>query len=105
MRGERSATVTDAAILAPKTDGVIIVYRAGRTPRSALRRAKAVLDRYAAGQDLSVADVDNVLTILTLGNFLARCGASGPISADAGIPPEPPRPFPLTARLKRICAP
>lgn len=69
------------------------------------QRAKAVLDRYAAGQDLSVADVDNVLTILTLGNFLARCGASGPISADAGIPPEPPRPFPLTARLKRICAP
>ena len=45
--------VTDAAILAPKTDGVIIVYRAGRTPRSALRRAKAVLE-HVRGKVLGV---------------------------------------------------
>ena len=45
--------VTDAAILAPKTDGVIIVYRAGRTPRSALRRAKSVLE-HVRGKVLGV---------------------------------------------------
>ena len=45
--------VTDAAILAPKTDGVVIVYRAGRTPRSALRRAKSVLE-HVRGKVLGV---------------------------------------------------
>jgi capsular exopolysaccharide synthesis family protein len=36
--------VTDAAILASKTDGTLIVYRVGRTARSALKRAKALLE-------------------------------------------------------------
>jgi capsular exopolysaccharide synthesis family protein len=36
--------VTDAAILASKTDGTLIVYRVGRTARSALKRAKILLE-------------------------------------------------------------
>jgi polysaccharide biosynthesis transport protein len=36
--------VTDAAILASKVDGTVIVYRAGKIARSALRRAKALLE-------------------------------------------------------------
>jgi len=36
--------VTDAAILASKVDGTLIVYRVGRTARAALRRAKVLLD-------------------------------------------------------------
>jgi len=36
--------VTDAAILASKMDGTLIVYRVGQTPRAALRRAKALLE-------------------------------------------------------------
>jgi hypothetical protein len=36
--------VTDAAILASKMDGTLIVYRVGRTARAALRRAKVLLD-------------------------------------------------------------
>jgi len=36
--------VTDAAILASKTDGTLIVYRVGRTARSALKRAKSLLE-------------------------------------------------------------
>ncbi len=36
--------VTDAAILASKTDGALIVYRVGRTARAALKRAKALLE-------------------------------------------------------------
>lgn len=36
--------VTDAAILASKTDGTLIVYRVGRTARSALKRAKTLLE-------------------------------------------------------------
>lgn len=40
--------VTDAAILASKTDGTLIVYRVGRTARSALKRAKALLENVRA---------------------------------------------------------
>ncbi len=36
--------VTDAAILASKVDGTMIVYRVGRTARVALKRAKALLE-------------------------------------------------------------
>jgi capsular exopolysaccharide synthesis family protein len=36
--------VTDAAILSSKTDGTLIVYRVGRTARSALKRAKTLLE-------------------------------------------------------------
>ncbi len=36
--------VTDAAILSPKVDGVVLVYQAGRIPRNALKRAKTHLD-------------------------------------------------------------
>ena len=36
--------VTDAAILAAKTDGTLIVYRVGKIARSALKRAKALLE-------------------------------------------------------------
>jgi succinoglycan biosynthesis transport protein ExoP len=36
--------VTDAAILASKTDGTMIVYRVGKIARSALKRAKVLLE-------------------------------------------------------------
>jgi tyrosine-protein kinase Etk/Wzc len=36
--------ITDAALLAPKVDGVVLVYEAGRTARGALLRAKAQLE-------------------------------------------------------------
>ena len=36
--------VTDAAILASKTDGTIIVYRVGKIARSALKRSKTILE-------------------------------------------------------------
>ncbi|MBI4536557.1 MAG: polysaccharide biosynthesis tyrosine autokinase [candidate division NC10 bacterium] len=36
--------VTDAAILASKTDGTLIVYRVGKIARSALKRAKTLLE-------------------------------------------------------------
>ena len=36
--------VTDAAILAAKTDGTIIVYRVGKIARAALKRAKTLLE-------------------------------------------------------------
>ncbi len=36
--------VTDAAILASRTDGALIVYRVGHTARSALKRSKALLE-------------------------------------------------------------
>ncbi|MFH1857433.1 MAG: AAA family ATPase, partial [Candidatus Omnitrophota bacterium] len=36
--------VTDTLILAPKLDGVILVYQSGRTARNALKRAKGQLD-------------------------------------------------------------
>lgn len=36
--------VTDAAILSSKTDATLLVYRVGRTPRSALKRTKALLE-------------------------------------------------------------
>lgn len=36
--------VTDAAIMASKVDGTLIVYRVGKIPRSALKRAKTLLD-------------------------------------------------------------
>lgn len=36
--------VTDAAILASKTDGVLIVYRVGKIARSALKRAKVLVE-------------------------------------------------------------
>ncbi len=40
--------VTDAAILAPKVDGVVLVYQAGRIPRNALKRAKTHLENVRA---------------------------------------------------------
>jgi capsular exopolysaccharide synthesis family protein len=36
--------VTDAAILASKTDGTLIVYRVGKIARSALKRAKSLIE-------------------------------------------------------------
>ena len=36
--------VTDAAILASKTDGTLIVYRVGKIARSALKRSKTLLE-------------------------------------------------------------
>jgi len=36
--------VTDAAILASKTDGVLVVYRVGKIARSALKRAKTLIE-------------------------------------------------------------
>ena len=36
--------VTDTLILAPKLDGVVLVYQSGRTARNALKRAKMQLD-------------------------------------------------------------
>ncbi|MDP3143550.1 MAG: polysaccharide biosynthesis tyrosine autokinase, partial [Candidatus Omnitrophota bacterium] len=41
-------SITDAAILAPKTDGVVLVYEMGRTARSALLRAKIQLESVGA---------------------------------------------------------
>ena len=40
--------VTDAAILGPKVDGVVLVYQAGRIPRNALKRAKTHLENVRA---------------------------------------------------------
>ena len=40
--------VTDAAVLAPKVDGVVLVYQAGRIPRNALKRAKTHLENVKA---------------------------------------------------------
>ncbi|MFB0565215.1 MAG: GumC family protein [Candidatus Aminicenantaceae bacterium] len=40
--------VTDSAVLGTKTDGVILVYQAGRTPRQALIRAKTQLENVDA---------------------------------------------------------
>jgi capsular exopolysaccharide synthesis family protein len=45
--------VTDAAILASKTDGAIIVYRVGKIARSALKRSKTILDN-VRGQVLGI---------------------------------------------------
>ncbi len=36
--------VTDTLILAPKLDGIVLVYQSGRTARNALKRAKTQLD-------------------------------------------------------------
>ncbi|HLN60790.1 MAG TPA: CpsD/CapB family tyrosine-protein kinase [Symbiobacteriaceae bacterium] len=36
--------VTDAAVLAPRTDGVVLVIRAGRTDRRAVQRARTALE-------------------------------------------------------------
>lgn len=36
--------VTDATIIAPRTDGVIVVVEAGRTPKEAIRRLKEAMD-------------------------------------------------------------
>jgi Mrp family chromosome partitioning ATPase len=36
--------VTDAAIMASKTDGTLIVYRVGKIARSALKRSKTLLE-------------------------------------------------------------
>lgn len=41
-------SITDAAILAPKVDGVVLVYEMGRTARSALLRAKIQLESVGA---------------------------------------------------------
>jgi tyrosine-protein kinase Etk/Wzc len=40
--------ITDACLLSPKVDGVILVYEAGRTAKSALLRAKAQLESAGA---------------------------------------------------------
>lgn len=40
--------VTDAAVLAPQVDGVILVINAGHTKRDLARRAKALLDKVGA---------------------------------------------------------
>lgn len=40
--------VTDAAILAPNVEGVVLVYQAGRIPRNALKRAKTHLENVRA---------------------------------------------------------
>ena len=45
--------VTDAAILASKTDGTLIVYRVGKIARTALKRAKTLLEN-VHGQVLGV---------------------------------------------------
>jgi succinoglycan biosynthesis transport protein ExoP len=45
--------VTDAAILASKTDGALIVYRVGKIARTALKRAKTLLEN-VHGQVLGV---------------------------------------------------
>ena len=36
--------VSDASIVAPRTDGIIFVYRAGATSRVSLRRAKMQIE-------------------------------------------------------------
>ncbi len=41
-------SITDAAIIAPKVDGVVLVYEMGRTARSALLRAKIQLESVGA---------------------------------------------------------
>ena len=40
--------VTDSTILGPKTDGIVLVYQAGKTPRQALVRAKTQLENVNA---------------------------------------------------------
>jgi len=45
--------VTDSCILSSKVDGVIIVYKAGRVSRGALRRAKLQLEN-AKGRPIGV---------------------------------------------------
>lgn len=40
--------VTDAAILAPKVDGIVLIYQVGRVPRNALKRAKDQLQQVGA---------------------------------------------------------
>jgi Mrp family chromosome partitioning ATPase/uncharacterized protein involved in exopolysaccharide biosynthesis len=50
--------VADAAILAPKTDGVILVYRVGKTARSALARTKTQLT--ASGASVKGVVLNNI---------------------------------------------
>lgn len=38
-------TVTDAQVLAPQVDGVVLVVRAGETPEEIVRRAASVIRR------------------------------------------------------------
>jgi len=40
--------VTDAAVMAPRIDGVLLVLRAGKTRREMAQRAKAVLEKVNA---------------------------------------------------------
>lgn len=40
--------VTDSSILAPKADGVVLIYQVGRVPRNALKRAKSQLQQVGA---------------------------------------------------------
>ena len=41
-------TVTDAAVLATKVDGVLLVFQAGRTSRERARRARQILEKVKA---------------------------------------------------------
>jgi capsular exopolysaccharide synthesis family protein len=54
--------VTDAAVLAPQVDGVLLVINAGHTKRDLARRAKALLDKVGAntlGVVLNNAQLDS----------------------------------------------
>jgi non-specific protein-tyrosine kinase len=59
--------VTDAAVLASKVDGVLLVVSAGRTRREHVQRARALLDR--TGIRLVGAVLNNVPLDSTLGGY------------------------------------
>ncbi len=40
--------VTDAAVLATKVDGVLLIFKAGKTSRDRARRARQILDQVKA---------------------------------------------------------
>lgn len=57
-------SVTDAAILAKRTDGILLVLQAGRTKREQAARARTLLEQVGArivGTALTNARVDNVV--------------------------------------------
>jgi capsular exopolysaccharide synthesis family protein len=61
--------VTDAAVLASKVDGVLLVFSAGRTKRDHAQRAKALLEKVNA--HLVGVVLNNVRVDTTVQNYYA----------------------------------
>lgn len=67
--------VTDAAVLAPRVDAVVLVIRAGKTKREMARRAKTILDRVKA--NLLGVVMNNVKYDSRIHGYYARKPGSG----------------------------